>query len=312
MTQMQRKIGFTADELTEDLEILRTHGRRKGKSTGFTQVDQFMTWKSGTTVYFYGMPFSGKSELIFEFILQGIELYGWNVAIFSPETGTGADILAELISKKLRKPLYRDANGCMSDSEMYRAKTELSQHLYIIDPGYDSITLNELFSVVSEGEKKLKRIHLLVIDPWNELKHDFGRTNREDVYLEEALARVRRNAQEKKRINIISTHIADLQQHMEKGIRYYPQPSPNQLAGGRTWYRKGMNMISVWRPPYGLEDHEGRPYEKNEVHLTIQKYKPKGVGQLGTVRLYYCPEANRHYQINENGTTREFPGASSA
>jgi hypothetical protein len=58
-------------------------------------------------------------------------------------------------------------------------------------------------------------------------------------------------------------------------------------------------MISVWRPPFKLKDENGEPYEENEVHLTIQKYKPKGVGKRGTCKLYFDVTANRYYELHD-------------
>ena len=59
-----------------------------------------------------------------------------------------------------------------------------------------------------------------------------------------------------------------------------------------------MNMLSVWRPPAGIVDEEtGEPYLDNEVHIIIQKFKPKGVGKRGTVKLYFDAEKNRYYEM---------------
>lgn len=287
-------------ECNSGVEELKKHGNSKGLSTRFAQLDEYMTLKLGTTIYFYGAPFSGKSEIIAELILNSIQAHGWRVVVFSPESGTKDEIVAEMASKWLMRPFYNNVQGCMTEVQMYRAMTELNENLFIIDPGYNDITVDQIFEQVDDIEKEVGRIHMVVIDPWNELKHDFGKdNNRQDLYLENKLGLIRRNAQEKSRLNIVSTHIQDQAYHEDKDtkIRFYPAASAREIAGGQAWYRKGMNMISVWRPPYGLKDEHGIPYPENEVRLIIQKYKPKGVGKRGSVKLYFDHAANRYYEL---------------
>ena len=78
-------------------------------------------------------------------------------------------------------------------------------------------------------------------------------------------------------------------------IHYYPQPTYRQIAGGQAWSRKGMAMISVWRPPEGFQDEHGIPVEPNESWVHIQKAKPKGIG-TGMVRLRYNAKEGRYYE----------------
>jgi len=63
-------------------------------------------------------------------------------------------------------------------------------------------------------------------------------------------------------------------------------------------------VINVWRCPFGLEDANGIPYEPNQVEITVVKAKPKIVGKLGSVTLYYDKLSNRYYEIDEKGNKR--------
>jgi hypothetical protein len=73
----------------------------------------------------------------------------------------------------------------------------------------------------------------------------------------------------------------------------------NDIAGGMQWSRKGMMIVNVWRCPYGLEDENGIPYEPNQVKISIVKAKPKIVGNLGYVYMYYDRITNRYYEMRE-------------
>ena len=64
------------------------------------------------------------------------------------------------------------------------------------------------------------------------------------------------------------------------------------------WNRKAMNLFALWRPPMGMVNPEtNEPYHDNEVHVIIQKFKPKGTGKRGTVKFYFDVQSNRYYEI---------------
>jgi hypothetical protein len=74
----------------------------------------------------------------------------------------------------------------------------------------------------------------------------------------------------------------------------------NDIAGGMQWSRKGMMIVNVWRCPYGLEDEQGVPYEPNQVKISVVKAKPKAVGSVGSLYMYYDKITNRYY-VDEGG-----------
>ena len=75
----------------------------------------------------------------------------------------------------------------------------------------------------------------------------------------------------------------------------------NDIAGGMQWSRKGMMILNVWRCPYGLEDENGIPYEPNQVKISIVKAKPKAVGGVGSIYMFYDKLRNRYYTTDEFG-----------
>ncbi len=291
-----KKDWFLPMDINDRLDTLKRLGNSRGLSTGFVTLDQYLSLMLGTTLYFYGAPFSGKSEIIYDLIIFCMRVHNWRVAIFSPESGSKEEILAEIISKINRKPFYKNQDECLTEDQMYRTVAELQDKLVIIDPGYNDLTPDQFYHMIDDVENNTGKIHITVLDPWNELKHDFGKANRQDLYLEEKLGMIRRNAQEKNRLNIVSTHVQDQQYIQDGNKRFYPPASAREIAGGQAWYRKGMNMVSVWRPPAGIHDDTGRPYDENEVQLIIQKYKPKGIGKRGVCTLHFDKYQNRYYE----------------
>lgn len=287
-------------EVLSKVEELHEAGLQRGHSTGWPGMDEYMTLKLGTTFYIYGQPFSGKSEWWFEVLVNATCLEGWKHAIFSPETGQAHNIVAELISKFAGKPFYSNLQGSITKEELYKWANYIDHHFLILDAKEDEpLTFDDLIRLTDDWENDYGKIHTLTIDPWNELTHDFWSEDggRQDIYLEKALGKFRRNAIKRNRINCIITHISDQQLIEKDGKRFYPKPTPRQIAGGQAYYRKGMNMIGVWRPPVGLLDDKGRPYEQNEVILDVSKFKPKGVGKKGEHTMFFDAHRNAYYEI---------------
>lgn len=301
------KLHYRYRDVQERVDALYEHGITRGVYLGFESLHEYYSFKPAATTYFYGAPFSGKSELVFELLINLSELYDQRHAIYSPESGEAHDIFAELLSKRLRKPFFRNLPDHMTEVEYLREKDWVDDHFYIIDPKDKDLTIEKFYTTVTELEKEYGvKIDTTCCDPFNELEHDFSaNSGRQDLYIENRLGFIRRDAVAHHRHNIVITHIADQEPVKTKdGMVYYPPPTPRQIAGGQAWYRKGMNMIAVWRPPGNMTDTEtGLPYEENEVHLIIQKFKPKGVGKRGTVKLYYDTRMNRYYE-KFNGTKR--------
>lgn len=292
-------------EIEPSIEQLYDTGITRGLYCGFETLHEYYSIKPKGTTYLYGAPFSGKTEVWFEIMMNLSELYGYRHAIYSPESGEAKEIFAELLSKKARKPFYKNHTGHLSKAEYAREKDFVDEYFYIIDPKDSDLTIEDFFKEVNAIEKHYDvKINTTCCDPFNELTHIFG-DERQDLYIENRLGFIRKDASANDRHNVIITHVTNQEYAKTKeGARYYPPASPREIAGGQAWYRKAMNMISVWRPVSGIIDPDtGAPFEENEVHLIIQKYKPKGVGKKGMAKLYFNNNQNRYYE-KINGTPR--------
>lgn len=304
------KIFFKASEFYNDIKLLRDEGVHRGVNVGFASLDDYYNKKLGRCTYLYSSPYSGKSEFAFELALNSASKYDWITAIYSPESGSKEEIVAKLVFKITGKQLFSKHNNAIDEELLKPALSFIEEHFIFIDPDnphvedvFDNalLTIVEFYKLVKQAEEFYGiTIQETLIDPFNELAHDFSKDEgRQDLYIERMLGIVRRDAKINQRHNTIVTHIVDQPPILKDGVRYYPFATPRELAGGQAWYRKGEMMISLWRPPVGLKDPEGRIYEENEVNLIIQKVKPEYCGKRGTVVLYYDSYIGRYYeQIN--------------
>lgn len=280
----------------------------RGKSIGWDWDMLPYTIKEGCTTYIGSAPASGKTELWFEILINLSCLHNWNHVVFSPETGSSAEIFAELCYKYIGKPYVQGQNS-MTNSEQIVAEMFINEHFIVIDPIDEDLTITKFYDLVDEIERKEgMKIHTTTIDPWNELTEEFlpSDLGREDKYLSRILGTVRKNARRTGRHNCVINHVRDQPMVSSKtiagtDISYFPMPSARDFAGGQVWFRKGLSVLIPWRPPYGLMDSDGIGAEKNEVHLKVAKSKPKGVSKNGVYKLYLDLDKYQFYMLDYKG-----------
>jgi hypothetical protein len=294
--------------LNAEMFAVRQQVDVKGKSIGWDWDMLPFTIKEGATTYIGAAPASGKTELWFEFLINLSCLHGWNHVVFSPETGSSAEIFSELCYKYIGKPYVQGKNS-MTNGEQVSAEMFINEHFIVIDPIDEDLTITKFYQLVDEIElKEGIKIHTTTIDPWNELTEEFIASDlgREDKYLSRILSLVRKNARKTGRHNCVINHVRDQPMVSAKtiagtDISYFPMPSARDFAGGQVWFRKGLSVLIPWRPPYGLGDADGVGAEKNEVHLKVAKSKPKGVSKNGVYKMFLDVERYQYYMLDFKG-----------
>jgi hypothetical protein len=189
-----------------------------------------------------------------------------------------------------------------TDEETEKAISFINDHFYIIDSGLQDLSVEGFFTAVDQIEaENFITIDGCMIDPFTEIKTDVASGVRDDIAIGQVLTKIRKHSAEKDYHTIVTVHTKHQQAKYKSGVPYVDKPTMNDIAGGMQWSRKGMMVVNVWRCPYGLEDGNGVPYEPNQVEITIVKAKPKIVGRLGTVTLYYDRMKNRYYEMDKDG-----------
>jgi hypothetical protein len=294
--------------VNSEMSDLRHKKNVRGKSIGWDWDLLPYTIKEGCTTYIGAAPASGKTELWFEFLINLSCIHGWNHVVFSPETGSAAEIFAELCYKYIGKP-YTLGENSMTQGEQIRAEMFIDKHFIVVDPIDEDLTLQGFYNLVDEIERKEEiTIHTTTIDPWNELTEEFIQSDlgREDKYLSRILGIARKNARKTNRHNCIINHVRDqtpVTKELFSGeqVTYFPPPSARDFAGGQVWFRKGLCVLIPWRPPYGLKDSDGSICEANEVHLKVAKSKPKGVSKNGTYKMFLDMDRYQYYMLDWKG-----------
>lgn len=307
------KVHVTLDEAKPKMRQIREHGRARGYKVGWKELDDNYTILLGSTTYLYSSPYSGKTQFWNECLVNLSIFYGLHHVIFSPETGDAAEVYIELCQIYAKKDYSGDFK--MTALELEIAEAFVHQHFICLDPDSFDKTLNvqEICDYVTLLELHQKKtLHTLTIDPYNELKHP--KSQHRDLTLEDELIYIRKSAKNNNRHICIVTHVTDQEgiYVKDKGYTYYPIPTFREIAGGQTWSRKGMMMLSVWRPivmKKGTADTivevGNRVLKTNQLIIQIQKAKPKGYGRTAEINLYY--EWQKHSFTDEYGFFAQHP-----
>lgn len=276
-------------DISKELDFLKEYGNPKGNSTGFETLDEFYTIKYGSYTIILAEPHSGKSEFGFELCMGQAERYGKKTLVYSPETGNVADIYAELIHKHTGKPLR-----FLEDKEYYQALMWVDEYFSVINSDDKGYTYHDIMKLRTNED-------LIFVDPNNEVIHHF--IDRQDIYIEEITADIRRFCKKHNVHFIITMHPAKQETSVgEGGKRYFDMPKARMAAGGQAWFRKAMGWINMWRPPDCVRDEDGEPYPENAVLINIEKAKPKGIGKKGTAMLFWDWKRNRYFEEALDGT----------
>ncbi len=276
--------------LSKDLLHLRKEGLSSGAFIGYEDMRDIYSVKKGGTTYINGISSHGKTIFLVNILVGLTKKYGWKHGIFSPETGTPTEVLAEIMHTYSGKRLREQD---MSETEYYRYEAELADKFYAFDIGENDLTIDKFIKGAKEAILE-HDLDTITLDPWNEFMHDFSKfSGREDKYLAYWLGSIRRLAKDTQTHIFIIAHPKEPQKNKDGKLQ---PPTFFDFAGGHVWSAKAMNVLCVYRP---AEDWKGRPYpDHDQTDVYVQKVKPKEIGKKGMFSLFLDLETNRFKELN--------------
>jgi len=309
---MRKRIFEYTDQVMNHYET----GVSRGEDTGFSNLDELLSFKLGYSTFYIGFAGAGKTEFEMEMMFNQSEKFGWKHCFMSGEIGNMEDVIGELVSKRLRKPFFKSNPYCATEKEVYQALAWLDEHFFPINGDETDHTIDSFYQYCESIERELSiKIQSTSLDPFNDLEEDLAKFgNREDKYLAWALKKVRQKAKVNNWHNSIVTHAKDLppivlKDTLGQDVYCTAVPTLNSFAGGAVWGRRAFNVVGVWRPEHNrvngkvdltINPSTGAPFLENEVIIKILKAKPKGTAKKGSVSLHFDWQKNRYYEIINN------------
>lgn len=303
--KIEQKIGqidyVLANGVREKLNKRYAEGKPKGYHVGFDSMRKLYKVVLGYMTFIYGAPFCGKTQFTMEMLVNLSEFYGMKHALFLPETGSADEIFEELVQIHARGDFGNERGKQITIEQRDASENFIEAHFIIIDPEDLDIdlTVKDLLDYVQLLERKWNtKIHTITIDPWNDLDH--SEMDARDIYTEKQLKICRRYAKRNDWHIFISVHTKSQKPITRNGETYYPIPTPRDISWGEAWFRRGFMMLSFWRPSFYKQSSQtikvfGRELRTNSTIIQVQKSKPKGVGSLGEIELFYDTYAHRYY-----------------
>lgn len=288
LTQEQKNY-FLVSECKEDVQSLQGQ-QAAGYPTEFKSFGNNITFKPGYHCIVAASPASGKSFWTLHTNLHLAKEHKQKCFVFSPELGNRAEIIALLVHMHTGKTVYEiEGMDMIGPEELIEALRWLNKYFIILD-GEKHYSLDDIYEEVDKCEIQYNiKISNIIIDNLNDIKEPIDSGGRQDLGVEQMLSSVRRYNKKKNCFTFMVTHSSSQGAPItQNNITYYRPITPREIRSGEAVYRKAFLLLTLWRPPFGLNDETGRPYEKNETHIICLKGKPANTATKGFVgRVFF-------------------------
>ena len=236
-------------DVYDNLEERLRNGIVKGETTHFSELDNHFRWMRREVTIVQGFGNHGKSAKTLELMLLKSIFCNYKWAIFNPENSPADFFYQDLVEMYLGKPLDKKHPYSATEEEKETGKKFINEHFFYIYPKDDSPTPDYVLKRFMEVIIKHK-VDGVLIDPYNQLIHDrVG--NRDDLYLEVFLNKVKRFAQNQDIFFVICVHPNKPQRGGTNKV--YDEPNMYDMAGGAMWPNKVDNILCLHRPNYFID-----------------------------------------------------------
>lgn len=258
-------------DIQPQVETLYKTGLQPGESPGWASIRQLWTLRPGEWTLVTGIPAHGKSGFVDAVMVNLARYSRWTWAVWSGENLPHELHVANLLEQYTGKPFNDGYFPRMTASEMSTALSFIDEHFVFLAPPEDEETPARLLAATEKAMEE-RRIHGLLLDPWNELTHNYT-NDTETEYISRELKRIRRFASRHSIHVIIVAHPKKLQKESGK----YPIPTPYDVSSSAHWRNKADCALCVWRD-------ENMP---GETTIFVQKIRRRFVGKIGRAELRY-------------------------
>lgn len=265
---------YSPEDLKDSVLNLYNNFPERGISTGWSNVDQIYTVKIGELTVVTGIPGSGKSNFIDALMVNIVNSHNWNFAICSPENWPLERHMQTLLEKIISKPFFKSGKyrPRMTQDDIKDAIEFVHNNFSFIMPESESLTVD---NILNKAKIAIYRhgIKGLVIDPWNEVEHNYNGMT-ETQYISKELTKIRRFA----KLNGIHVWIVAHPRNLLKDANgTYKPPTMYEISGGANWRNKADNGLCIHRPNM----------QTDETKVYVQKIRFKDVGRVGETSIYY-------------------------
>ena len=262
------------NDIFADIKTLFETGTQPGLNIQMKDVDDVVTWEAGRLVTVTGIPGHGKSEFV-DFLITRLNfIYGWRIALFTPENYPLKYHYAKIYEKYVGKKFSKEK--CNDDEFNIAYEHIRDNFFYIMDEEDNSV---EMVIESAKALVKNRGVKCLVIDPYNKLEHSQTRGESETQYISRFLDKITSFA---KFYNVMVILVAHPKKMQKQQNGFYEIPNLYDISGSAHFYNKTDYGITVYRN----YNDDGTGYT-NTVAIHVQKVKFKHLGESGVIDMNY-------------------------
>jgi twinkle protein len=268
-----------ADNIYNDLVDMFENGIKPGLEIGVYEIDKYILWETGKLVVCTGEPGMGKSECV-DYIVSRLNLlYGWKVAIFSPENYPLKYHYSKIYEKLIGKQFKKTDTGSVEFDMAFDYIN--SNYFYILNE--DDLTLKNILDSAKYLVSK-EGIKILIIDPYNKVDHQYEKGQNETQYVSKFLDALTNFAKFYDVLVFLIAHPAKLK----------PGEIPNlyTISGSANFYNKCDYGFTFLR----MKDENNVMTNESQIHW--QKFRFKHLGKHGISNLVYNWNNGRFEQLS--------------
>jgi twinkle protein len=274
------------ENMEEELDYYYKNGFKGGDKIGEPGFDALFSFRRGELTTITGIPGSGKSAKLDDWLVKLSSRHGWKHGVCSPENQPVPLHVSKLASCFIGKPFYRaNPNARMSETEWNFAKYFINENFFFFNIAEVEMSID---GVLSKGAELVMRygIDSLVIDPWNTLDHTLGGMS-ETQFISKSLTKITNFAKTYSIHIFLVAHPTKIGK--DKNTGKYEIPNLYSISGSAHFFNKTDNGITVYRD-----------FETNVITVYVQKVRFFFVGRIGYIGLIYDVETGRYCEENND------------
>lgn len=288
----------------QTIQLYRS-GRSKGYSTGWAELDEYMTIRPGEVSIVTGVPNHGKSAFIDALTHNLAQSLGWKFGICSFENPPD-EHLSKLAEIHDGRPFREGPTIRMTEAELRRALHWVDRHYYFIRLDEDEAPSLDTILEKARGLVARYGISGFVLDPWGELDNGRAKFVNETSHIAQCLTKIRQFARNHAVHVWVVAHPAKMQRENGKT----PAPNLYDISGSASFFNKADIGIVIHRP------EPKSAINGSAVDIIVEKVRFRAVGKQGTLRMkfnningrYFVPEPEdepppRSYDKDHDGDT---------
>lgn len=283
-----------ANDRRDELKDLYDNGFPNGAKSGYSNLDELITFYGSQLTIITGIPSHGKSNFMDQLMIKLAINHNWRWGIFSPENSTIEIHLLRLIEILVGKPFLKDYNNRMTFDEVETARDFINDHTYFILPDNEEYRLERILEAAS-GLVLKHGIKGLILDPWNTLEHQYG-SDSETIYTGKVLNQLKYFA----RIHDIHLFLVAHPRKMarKKDSKLFEVPTLYDISGSANWFNIADNGMVVYRQ-FSEDFTESYPI------VYVQKVKHKFIGKTGFAKFDFDVSCQRYIEKDRHNIKNE-------